>query len=113
MPFSFAVIGPNKFLFKFSKQDQQDRILKHTTRNVNGFLLSLQLWSPLVTMGEVSNNLSPFWIQIHGFPLDNLTLKNVVAIGKGMGSLVQVEDCSGVSKTFKSYLKILVKINVF
>ena len=29
-----------------------------------------------------------------------------------MGSLIQVEDCSGASKTFKSYLRILVKINV-
>jgi hypothetical protein len=63
-------------------------------------------------MGEVPLNMSPFWIQIHGFPLDNLTLKNVVAIGKGMGSLIQVEDCSGESKTFRSYLRILVKLNV-
>jgi hypothetical protein len=63
-------------------------------------------------MGDVSNNMSPFWTQIHRFPLANLTLKNVVAMGKGMGSLIQVEDCSGASKTFRSYLRILVKINV-
>ena len=72
--FSFAEIGPNKFLFIFSKQDQLDRILKQTTWNVNGFLLSFQLWSPLITMGDISNNMSAFWIQIHGFPLANLTL---------------------------------------
>ena len=63
-------------------------------------------------MGDVSLNLSPFWIQIHGFPLANITLKNVVAIGKGMGSLIQVEDYSGAIKTFRSFLRILVKINV-
>jgi hypothetical protein len=102
VPFYFAAIGPNKFLFGFSKQDQLDRILKQTTWNVNGFLLSVQLWFPHITMGEVLNNLSPFWIQIHGFPLANLTMKNAIAIGKGMGSLIQVEDCSGASKTFKS-----------
>ena len=112
MLFSFASIGPNKFLFKFSKQAHLDKILKQTTWNVNGFLLSLNQWSPLVTMGEVPLNLSPFWIQIHGFPLANLTLKNVVALGKGMESLNQVEDCSGENKTFRSFLKILVKINV-
>ena len=66
----------------------------------------------MITMGEVSNNQSPFWIQIHGFPLACLTLKNALAVGKGMGSLIQVEDCSGASKTFKSYLIILVNINV-
>jgi hypothetical protein len=112
VPFSFAAIGPNKFLFKFSKQDHLDRIHKQTTWNVNGYLLSLHQWSPQVTMGEVSLNLSPFWIQIHGFPLANLTLKNAVAIGKGMGSLIQVEDSSGANKTFRSFLRILVKINV-
>jgi hypothetical protein len=36
VPFSFAAIGPNKFLFRFSKQDQLDRILKNSTWNVNG-----------------------------------------------------------------------------
>jgi hypothetical protein len=63
-------------------------------------------------MGEVSNKQSPFWIQIHGFLLANLTLKNAITIGKGMGSLLQVDDCSGASKTFTSYLRILVNINV-
>jgi hypothetical protein len=112
LPFSFIVIGPNKFMFKFSKQEHQDRIHKQTNWNVNGYLLSLQLWSPKATMGELSYNMSPFWIQIHGFPLANLTLKNVVAIGKGLGALIQVEECSGAQKTFKSFLRILVKINV-
>jgi hypothetical protein len=110
--FSFAPIGPKKFLFKFSKQDHLNRILKQNTWNVNGFPLVLNIWSPQVTMGDVPLILSPFWIQIHGFPLANLTLKNAVAIGKGMGSLFQVEDCSGELKTFRSYLRILVKLNV-
>ena len=42
----------------------------------------------------------------------NLTLKNVVAIGKGIGSLIQVEDYGGANKTFRSFLRILIKINV-
>jgi hypothetical protein len=112
VPFSFAPIGPNKFLFKFSKQEHLNRILKQTTWNINGFLLVLNLWSPLVPMGDVPLKLSPFWIQIHGFPLANFTLKNAAAIGKGMGSLIQVDDCSGEHKTFRSYLRILVKLNV-
>jgi hypothetical protein len=29
-----------------------------------------------------------------------------------MGSLIQVDDCSGEHKTFRSYLRILVKLNV-
>jgi hypothetical protein len=112
LPYSFAIIGPNKFLFKFSKQEHLDRIQNKTTWNVNDYLLSLQTWPPKFTMGELTFNLSPFWIQIHGFPLANITLRNVVAITKGLGTLMQVEDCSGAKKTFKSYLRILVKIDV-
>jgi hypothetical protein len=51
-------------------------------------------------MGELSNKMSPFWIQVHGFSLANLTFKNAIAIGKGLGSLIQVEEISGAEKTF-------------
>jgi hypothetical protein len=112
LPYSFAVIDPNRFLFKFSKQEHLDRIQNQTTWNVNGYLLSLQTWSPKATIGELLFNLSPFWIQVHGFPLANITLRNAVAIGKGLGTLMKVEDCSGAQKTFRSYLRILVKIDV-
>jgi hypothetical protein len=113
LPFSFAVIGPNRFLFKFSKQEHLDRILNQTAWNVNGYLLSLQTWSPQATLGELSFKLSPFWVQVHGFPLANITIRNAAAIGKALGPLLQVEDCSGAQTTFRSYLRIKVKINVY
>lgn len=40
-PFSFAILGPNTFLFKFSKQEHITCILKQITWNVNGSLLAL------------------------------------------------------------------------
>jgi hypothetical protein len=41
VPFSFAVLGPNKFLFKLSKPEHLSRIIKQVTGNVNGFLIIL------------------------------------------------------------------------
>jgi hypothetical protein len=64
-------------------------------------------------MGELSSNTSPFWIQVHGLPLANMTLKNAIAIGRGLGLLIKVDDIDGGKKTFRSYLRILVEINVF
>ena len=64
-------------------------------------------------MGELSSNPSPFWIQIHGLPLVNMTIKNVVTIGKGLGSLFKVDDIVWENKTFRSYLRVLVEIKVF
>ena len=40
IPFSFAVLGPNIFLFKFTEKDHISRILKQVW-NVNGFLMAL------------------------------------------------------------------------
>jgi hypothetical protein len=42
VPFSFAVLGPNKFLFKLSKSEHLARIQKQVTWNVNGPLIILQ-----------------------------------------------------------------------
>jgi hypothetical protein len=93
-PFSFAVLGPNLFLFKFSDQDHISRILKNVW-NVNGFLLALQEWSPSATIKDLPLFEVPFWIQIHGLPLQNMTIKNAIAISKGIGLLVKVEENRG------------------
>ena len=107
----FAILGPNLFLFKFSKQEHVSRI-PNNVWNVNGYLLSIQVWSLSATLGDLSLSTVPFWIQIHGLSLQNLTIKNAIAIGKGLGSLIMVEDNSGVEVTFRSYMRILVSIDV-
>ena len=110
--FSFAVLGPNKFLFKLSKQEHLLKIQKQLTWNVNGSLIILQLWNPQPTLGELPLNKAPFWIQIHGLPLINMTTKTAISIGKGLGNLLKVDDLSGAKTTFKSYLRILMEIEV-
>jgi hypothetical protein len=112
VPFSFTVLGPNKFLFKLSKQEHLLRIQKQATWNVNGSVIILKLWNPLATLGELTLNKASFWIQVHGLPLINMTTKLAISIGKGLGDLIQVENPSGANTTFKSYLRILVEIDV-
>ena len=111
VPFSFSTLGPNLFLFKFSKLEHIPRILDQVTWNVNGSLLALQKWSPSTTINELAFTVVPFWIQVHGLPLYNMTTKNAIAIGKGLGHLLKVEESGGVLSTFRSYLCILVEID--
>jgi hypothetical protein len=59
IPSSFAVLGPNLFLFKFTKKEHTTRILKNVW-NVNGFLMTIQSWSPFATLGELSLLAIPF-----------------------------------------------------
>lgn len=42
-----------------------------------------------------------------------MSLKNAIAIGKGLGNLIEVGDVSGANLTLKSYLKLLVEIDVY
>jgi hypothetical protein len=83
-PFSFAVLGPNLFLFKFSDQTHISRIMSNVW-NVNGSLLTIQVWTPSATIMDLPLFEVPFWIQIHGLPLQNMSIKNAIAIGKGLG----------------------------
>jgi hypothetical protein len=41
-----------------------------------------------------------------------MSTKNAIAIGKGLGHLVKVEDNSGAATTFQSFQRILVNIDV-
>ena len=41
VPFSFSVLGPNKFIFKQVKPEHLARIIKQVIWNVNGFLIIL------------------------------------------------------------------------
>jgi hypothetical protein len=104
-PFFFVVLSPNIFLFKFSKKEHITSILKQIW-NVNGFLITLKIWSPIATIGELSLK------EVHGLPLHNMTIKNAIAIGKGLGHLVKVDDASDVDTTFRSYLRLLVDVDV-
>jgi hypothetical protein len=64
-------------------------------------------------MGEITTQKFPFWIQIHGLPLENMSLRNAIAIGKGVGNLLKVDDAAAQpSPKFKSYLRILTEIDV-
>jgi hypothetical protein len=41
-----------------------------------------------------------------------MTTKIVISIGKGLGNLIKVEDSSSDKKTFRSFLRLLVEIEV-
>lgn len=41
-----------------------------------------------------------------------MNIKNAIAIGKGLGNFLKVEDFSAFGATFRSYLRLLVEIDV-
>jgi hypothetical protein len=113
IPFRTVAYARNKFIFTFTKPDHVSRILQQVTWNVNGSLLILKQWSPDLSLGEIQFTMAPFWVQAHGLPLKNMNLKNAVAIGKGLGNLLKVDHAESLGSIFRSYLRILVEIDIY
>jgi hypothetical protein len=65
-----------------------------------------------LTLTNNNQPLVPFWVQIHGLPLQNMTIKNAISIGKGLSQFLKVEDNNGETAAFRIYLKVLVSIDV-
>jgi hypothetical protein len=42
-----------------------------------------------------------------------LTVRNAIAIGKCLGNLIKVDDACAVGQTFRTYLRMLVEVDVF
>jgi hypothetical protein len=99
------------FLFKFTDKEHISKILGQVW-NVKGYLLALQPWSPNATLGDLTLKPVPFWIQVHGLPLNNMSLKNSIAIGKGLGNLLKIDPTNGVDSTFRSFLRLQVEVDV-
>ena len=62
--------------------------------------MAIQAWSPSATLRDLPLLEVPFWIQVDGLPLHNMTIKNDITIGKGLGLLVKVEQNRGATVTF-------------
>jgi hypothetical protein len=72
-----------KVLVKKKKRSHVDRVLQQGPWQ--GSLLILQPWSLDLALEEVDLHLCPFWIQVHGLPIQNMTLRNAIQIGKSSG----------------------------
>ncbi|KAJ1439248.1 hypothetical protein SESBI_02619 [Sesbania bispinosa] len=77
---SIVDIGPNKFLLQFEDEESMKRIAREAPWNIMGNRLSLQPWTPQMTVDEVKFDQNPFWVQLHGLPLDMMTLKNAARV---------------------------------
>jgi hypothetical protein len=104
-------LAPNKFLLGVTHEDHLDRILRFGPWNVKGSLLLLQQWSPDLAIAEVELTQCLFWVQVHGLPRQNMTTNNVIKIGKGLGTLMEVENFETPGLICRQYLRFRVDLN--
>ncbi|KAF7806998.1 putative N-acetyltransferase [Senna tora] len=105
-------LSTNTFLFNFNEANTPRRIMEEAPWNVMGYLISLQRWVLEVTIHEVSYDYSPFWIQIHGVPLQGYSEENAIKIAKKIGEVLNVENPIVDNKIIRGFLHVRVLINI-
>ncbi|KAJ1431089.1 Zinc knuckle CX2CX4HX4C [Sesbania bispinosa] len=104
-------LGHNTFLFHFSDNQLLHRITTQAPWNVNGRILSVKKWDSNIPLERVSFNLIPFWVQLHGLPLQNFNFDYVAKIGKKLGSILEVENPYVNGQLLRSFYRIRVIID--
>lgn len=90
-PFSVVPWGNNIFLFRFEEAEDKDHILKDGLWSISNNLLILEPLEIGGTVEDLEFSHCPFWIQIHGLPVEKMTRANAELIGKRLGKLLAVE----------------------
>lgn len=66
--------------------------MRRTPWFVMNHLLCLEKWKPNTSVEEIAFNKSPFWIQIHHLPLENLSVANAEKLLKKVGEVLEIEN---------------------
>lgn len=110
--FSITPWNNNIFLFRFEEIEDRNTIIKEGPWSVMNNLLVLK---PL-TSGEVISAIEfdscPFWVQIHGLPVDKMSRANAETIGRRFGNLVAVEAFTEGLLLHRSFLRVRVEIEL-
>ncbi|KAL7171735.1 hypothetical protein ACSBR2_036407 [Camellia fascicularis] len=64
------------------------------------------------TISEMEFTHCPFWVQVHGLPLDKMTRRNGQIIGESIGHLIGVAAPNDGLLLSRSFLRIRVDMNV-
>ncbi|KAI7997134.1 hypothetical protein LOK49_LG10G00465 [Camellia lanceoleosa] len=102
----------NIFLFQFKDLEDRSRVLQETPWSVMGHLLVLMPLSLGKAIDELDFRWTPFWVQVHGLPLAEMTRAHEEVIGSRIGRLVEVEAPSEGLLIHHSFLRLRVKMDV-
>lgn len=108
---SIVDISPNIFLFNFTDLETSNRILEKAPWNILGQVLILKQWNPQISVHEIDFTHAPYWIQIHGMPLEFFSKQNAAHTGSKIGEVIDVEDPFHGTTIKRSFLRVRVLLN--
>lgn len=108
---SIVDLSPNTFLFNFTNPETPSRILEEAPSNILGHVLVLQQWNRQISTHEVDYTYMPYWVQIHGMPLEYFSTQNAARAGSKIGKVLEIEDPFHGTAIKRAFLRVRVAIN--
>lgn len=110
--FSITPWNDNTFLFRFKDEMDRTSVMRDGPWSVMGNLLVLKPIEEGVVVSTMNFNVSPFWVQIHGLPVEKMTKANAETIGNRLGRLLGIEAISDGLLLERSFLRVRVELNL-
>ncbi|KAJ1393350.1 Zinc finger, CCHC-type [Sesbania bispinosa] len=105
-------IGSNVYMFNFQSKKKARGVFEKGPWNVMGHLLSMQYWIHEASVYEINFDVVAFWVQLHGMPLECMTIKNSAKIASLMGEVLEVENLRVEGTLMRTLMRVKVGINV-
>lgn len=105
-------MGINMYLFTFSTTKEAQDVLNRSPWFVMNHLLNLQKWNPAASIYEINFGVAPFWVQMHGLPLEFMKFKNAVTLANRIGNIIEVEDPFMNGNLLRTFFRVRVSINI-
>ena len=105
-------VGSHTFVFGFQDQETPQKIMEKSPWHVLGFLACLKWWDSQMTINELDFSHSPYWIKVHGLPIDYLNMKNARQIGERMGEVLAVDNPLEGNYLIRNYITVRVNVNI-
>ncbi|KAJ9147920.1 hypothetical protein P3X46_030034 [Hevea brasiliensis] len=102
----------NIFLFTFSHERDKDRVLDGIPWLINNALIVLKQWLPNLKLAEVDFSSSPFWVQVHGLPINQMTTQNARLIGNLFKNLLDIDMASNDDVSIGSCIRLRVEVDI-
>ncbi|KAH7850004.1 hypothetical protein Vadar_026454 [Vaccinium darrowii] len=100
------------FLFWFEDEEDREAVLSNGPWCIMNNLLVLHPLEEGATVTDLDFSKCPFWVQVHGFPVEKMTRTNAESIGRQFGNLLGVEASNDGFLLNRSFLRIRVEVNL-
>lgn len=109
---SITEVEDKIYKFAFDREEDCSRIIRGRPWMILGCLLVVEKWKPLLTLKEIELKWSPYWVQLHGLPLEGFSVKNIVRIAGRFGKVLAVEDPFVEGKVTRIFARARVLVDV-